>query len=122
MKLTKVGGLWHGLAGNEGQTKSGKPYKDYADAKEALNCVIPYGDWQGGEIILWDLKQQVELKEGQALLFRGRIIIHNAWRIEGKRNCLDLFIHESLKRLDNKNKKHSGNKERNQKRKRRSSC
>ena len=48
---------WQGLAVNEGQTKSGKPHKDYADAKEAFNCVIPYGDWQGGKIILWDLKQ-----------------------------------------------------------------
>ena len=57
VKLTKVGGLWHGLAVNEGQTKSRKPHKDDADAKEAFNCVIPYGDWQGGKIILWDLKQ-----------------------------------------------------------------
>ena len=84
--------------------------------------MIPYGDWQGGEIILWDLKQGVELKEGQALFFRGRIIIYNAWRIEGKRNCLDLFIHESLKRLDNKNTKYSSTNKRNRKRKRRSSC
>ena len=117
-----MGGLCHGLAVNEGQTRSGQPHKDYADAKEAFNCVIPYGDWQGGEIILWDLKQRVELKEGQALFFHGRIIIHNAWRIEGKRNYVDLFIHESLNRLDNKNKKYSSNNERNRKRKRRSSC
>ena len=40
-------------------------------------------------------------------------MIHNAWRIVGVRNCVDLFIHESVKRLDNKNKKHSGNTERN---------
>ena len=51
VKLQKVGGLWHGLAVNEGQTKSGKPHKDDADAKKAFNCVIPYRDWQGGEII-----------------------------------------------------------------------
>ena len=120
--MTKVGGLWHGLAVNEGQTKSGKPHNDYADAKEAFNCVIPYGNWQGGETILWDLKQRVELKEGQALFFRGRIIIHNTWRIEGERNCLDLFIHESLKRVNNKNKKYPSTNERNRKRKRRSSC
>ena len=44
-KLQKVAGLWHGLAVNEGQTNSGKPHKDYADAKEAFNCVIPCVDW-----------------------------------------------------------------------------
>ena len=122
VKLQKVGGLWHGLAVNEGQTQSGKLHKDYADAKEAYNCVVTYGDWEGGEVILWDIKKRVELKEGQALFFGGRIIIHNACRIEGKRNCVDLFIHESLKRLDEKNKKHSGNSERSKKRKRWSSC
>ena len=110
------------MAVNEGQTQSGKPHKDYADAKEAYNCVVPYGDWEGREVILWDLKKQVELKEGQALFFGGRIIIHNTWKIERKRNCMDLFIYESLKRLDEKNKKHSRNGERSKKRKRQSSC
>ena len=122
VKVQKVGGLCHGLAVNEGQTKSGKPHKDYSDAKQAFNCVFSYGDWQGGEIILWDLKQKVQLKEGQAVFFQGRIIIHNACRIVGVRNYMDLCIHETLETLDNKNKKHSSNKERNQKRKRRSSC
>ena len=74
VKLQKVGGLWHGLAVNEGQMKCRKPHKDFANAKEALNCVISYGDWQGGKIILWDLKQQVELKDGQALFFREELL------------------------------------------------
>ena len=100
-----MGGLWHGLAINEAQSQSGKLHKDYADAKEAYNCIIPYGDWQGGEVILWDLKKKVELKEGQALIFQGRIIMHNAWRIEGSRNSVDLFIHESLLKMDQKKKK-----------------
>ena len=52
VKLQKVGGLWHGLAINEAQSQIGKPQKDYTDSKEAYNCVIPYGDWQGGEVIL----------------------------------------------------------------------
>ena len=52
VKLQNVGGLWHGLAINKAQSQSGKPHKDYADAKETYNCVIPYGDWQGGEVIL----------------------------------------------------------------------
>ena len=100
VKLEKVSGLWHGLAINEAQSQSGKPHKDYADAKEAYNCVIPCGDWRGGEVILCDLTKKVELKEGQALFFQGRIIMHNAWRIEGSRNSVDLFIHESLLKID----------------------
>ena len=53
-------------------------HKDYANSKEAYNCVIPYGDWEGGGVIIWDLKKKVELKQGQALFFRGRVIVHNA--------------------------------------------
>ena len=37
--LRKVGGLWHDLAINKGQTESGVAHKDYKDAKESFNCV-----------------------------------------------------------------------------------
>ena len=65
--------------------------------------------------------KKVELKERQAFFFRGRIIMHNAWRIEGSRNSDNLFIHESLLKMDQKTKNHSGNVERSKKRKRKSS-
>ena len=76
---------------------------------------------KGGAVILWDLKKKVELKEGQALFFPGRIIMHNACRNEGWRNSVDLFIHKSLLKMDQKKKRHSGNVEGSKKRKRKSS-
>ena len=65
--------LWPALAINEGQTDVGGVHKDYKDAKDSFNCVIPYGDWEGCDVLLWDLRKRVEVKEGQALFFRGRI-------------------------------------------------
>ena len=42
VKFQKVVRLWHGLVVNEGQNQSGKLQKDYTDAKEAYNCIVPY--------------------------------------------------------------------------------
>ena len=56
---------------------------------------------------MWNLKRKVELKERQALFIQVRIIMNNAWRIEWTWNSVDLFIHESFKRMDQKKKKHS---------------
>lgn len=104
--LKKVGGLWHGVAICQGQTEDGNPHRDENDFKKGFNCVVPYGDWDGGDVVLWELGKRVELREGEALFFRGKCINHNAVGISGGvRNCVDLFIHENLMRLDEKRKK-----------------
>ena len=55
---------------------------------------------------LWEIRQRIELREGQALFFRGGAITHNAWSMEGVGNCGDLFCHESLMRVDDERKRH----------------
>ena len=104
--LDKLGELWPALAINEGQTDAGGVHKDYKDHKDSFNCVIPYGDWEGGDVLLWDLRKRVEVKEGQALFFRGRIILHNAWKLQGTRHSVDLFLHDNIVALDKKKGTH----------------
>ena len=48
----------------------------------------------------------MEVKQGEALSFRGQMILHNAWEMVGVRNSVDLSIHENLIRLDKKKRKH----------------
>ena len=85
--LEKIGGTWHSLAINQNQIKSGGAHRDFRDATNSLNCVVPYGDWMGGDLLLWELRKRVELKEGEALFFRGSSILHNCWNISnGSRN------------------------------------
>ena len=67
--MDKVGELWPALAINEGQTDVGGVRKDYKDAKGSFNCVIPYGDWEGGDVLLWDLRKRVEVKGRTGIVF-----------------------------------------------------
>ena len=108
--LSKVAGIWHGLVINWGQTHAGEPHRDDEDAKLGYNCVVPYRDWSGGDLLLWDLKMRIELREGDAFIFRGSLLTHNAYSIVpgGVRNGVDLFTHQNLLNLD-KAKRRYGN-------------
>ena len=79
---------------------------DHKDTKEGMNCVIPYGTWTGGDLLLWDIRQRVQIQQGQALFFKSSILAHQSWKVNGERNCVDLFTHENLLKLDKERKKH----------------
>ena len=74
--------------------------------KEGFNCVIPYGEWEGGDVMSWEIGMRVKLRRGEALFFRGNVILHNAQDITGCSNCVDLFIHQNVVTLDEQNHKH----------------
>ena len=76
--------------------------------KEGFNCVIPYGEWEGGDVMLWEIAMRVEVRRVEALFFRGNVILHNAQDITGSRNCVDLFIHQNVVTLDEQCKWGSG--------------
>ena len=106
MKIQKVGGIWHGIAINQNQSTSGTAHRDLRDTKDGFNCVIPYGDWEGGDLLLWEIRQRLQFRQGHALFFRSRVLTHNACGISGLRNCVDLFTHENMLQLDKENRKH----------------
>ena len=70
--------------------------------------MIPYGDWEGGDLLLWEItsRQRLQFRQGHALFFRSRVLKHNAWGISGLRNCVDLFTHENMLQFDKENQKH----------------
>jgi len=57
--------------------------------------VIPYGEWSGGDLILWPLKLRVQISEGEGFFFLGRLIAHSVTEVVGMRNSVDAFIHKS---------------------------
>ena len=56
-----------------------------------FNCVVPYGDWEGGDLLLWEPRQRIQFRQGQAIFFRAASITHNAWNIQGRRNFQNTF-------------------------------
>ena len=81
--LQKVAGIWSGLAINQNQTNSDGTHRDKRDTKRGFNCVVPYGKWEGGYLLLWELRQRISIQQAQAIFFRGNIISYNACNIKG---------------------------------------
>ena len=106
--LQKMTKLWNGLAISQNQTKDGVAYRGYTAAEYGFNCIVPYGDWKGGDILLWNVRKRIELREGEALFVRGSVILHNEGKIQegGIRNCVDLFTCGNLLEMDMQRRKH----------------
>ena len=106
--MEKIGGIWHSLTINHNQIKSIGAHRDFRNATNSLNCVVPYEDWTGGDLLLWELRKQIELKEGEALFFQGSSILYNCWNISnGSRNSINLFTHDRILEMYMKNTVHS---------------
>ncbi|RPB29838.1 hypothetical protein L211DRAFT_767330, partial [Terfezia boudieri ATCC MYA-4762] len=55
-----------------------------------------YGDYCGGDLVLWQAKCIIELRPGDALLFMASLICHGNTKItSGVRNSVNLFTHKS---------------------------
>ena len=81
--LKPVAGVWHALAINSNQVgNSSNKHVDWKDAKTSYNCIIPWGAWGGGDIVLWPLKMRIEVREGDGFLFPGAIIAHSVTAIK----------------------------------------
>jgi hypothetical protein len=89
--LEPLCGIWFGVAINEGITGSTGTHLDFGDA--GYNCVVPWGEYNGGGLVLWPLKIVMELEPGDAFFFMGSLIAHNVAEVEGVRNSIDLFCH-----------------------------
>ncbi len=96
LPLEQVAGVWHTVALNRKQVgNASTTHQDWKDGQQTYNCVIPYGEWSGGDLILWPLKLRVQISEGEGFLFLGRVIAHSVSEVVGMRNSVDAFLHKS---------------------------
>jgi len=71
-------------------------HQDWKDIRSVPNAVVPYGYYDGGDLILWQAKCIVELCPSDAILFIGSLICHENTKItQGVRNSVNLFKHKS---------------------------
>ena len=57
--LQLVCGIWFGVVINEAVTGSTGTHLDFSDSE--FNCTVPWGEYKGGALVLWQLKMIVEL-------------------------------------------------------------
>ena len=93
--LHKVAGIWCGLAINCDQEYSGMPHRDTADVKHSLNYVIPWGDYEGADLLFCEIRKRVQVSPGEVIFFRSRSLTHNVSPLQegGVRNRVDLYSH-----------------------------
>ena len=90
---------WAGVAINQEMNAEChlQQHQAWKDVKSAPNAGIPSGDYDGGDLILWQVKCILELRPGDVLLLMGSLIRHGNTRItRGIRNSVNLFTHKSL--------------------------
>lgn len=71
-------------------------HQDWGDYCRGFNCVVPWGDYTGGGLVLYQAGIVYDLQPGDVLFFYGNILAHNVVDIVGERNVLDLFCCRQL--------------------------
>ena len=113
-KLGPLGGAWHGVCLNRGtnsEPESGRRCRqDWVDDPRLLKCVAPFGEgFQGGDLVLWQMKMRIGLEIGDGFFFYGSLVAHEVMDITaGVRNSIDLFTHASNYELLDKHMKATG--------------
>ena len=67
---------------------------DFGDS--GYNCVIPWGLYNGGGLVLWQLEMIVELEPSDTFFFMSSLIAHNIDKIQRVQNSIDLFCHTNV--------------------------
>ena len=92
--LQPLCGIWFEVVINEAVTSNTGTHLDFSDS--GFNCVVPWGEYKPGVLLLWQLKMIVELEPGDAFFFMGSLIAHNVGKTEGVRNSINLFCHKNI--------------------------
>jgi hypothetical protein len=89
-------GAWYACAINQNMTEDGTAHLDHSDYYCGLNVVTGWGSFTSAKLLLWQLDLAIEVKPGDAIMFLGRMLTHNAVDIQGGvRNIVDAFVHQA---------------------------
>ena len=84
---------------NTGTTESpvmAKPHRDTGDAFYSISCLYPFGNFTGGELVLWELERCIPLKSGDAFLFPAHLITHSNLSVQGERHSMVAYTKEDI--------------------------
>jgi hypothetical protein len=98
-KLERFCGAYPGCVvnvGKEGKPVQTKPHRDVKEGKDGYSCLCACGDYQGGELILYELGVVIELRPGDMLLFPDGLIHHANRPVIGTRYSLVAFTRGNM--------------------------
>ena len=72
-------------------------HRDLQDHRNTLCVVCPLGIFEGGQLVFPELKLAFDIKQGQAIAFRSRLLVHgNLPIISGVRHSVVFYIHNTV--------------------------
>ena len=72
-------------------------HQDWNDKWYGFNCILPFADFTGGALELWQLGIILELRPGDVVFFFGRLLAHNTEKVDSRvQNSVDLFCHQAV--------------------------
>jgi hypothetical protein len=96
--LKRVCDAWAACVVNRGGNDpwSTNIHRDVKESQYGYSCVVSCGDYEGGDLILWDLGIKVQLVHGDLLLFPDSLIHHSNEAATGTRNSIVTFTQENM--------------------------
>jgi hypothetical protein len=64
------------------------PHYDKMDEHEGLCCVVPYGNYTGGDLVFPELKLRFVVRPGDIIYFRSRELLHENFAVKGHRRSI----------------------------------
>jgi hypothetical protein len=69
-------------------TDGSGPHYDIMDEPEGLCCVVPYGNYSGGDLVFPEVKLRCKLRPGDVIFFRSRELMHENFAVKGQRRSI----------------------------------
>jgi hypothetical protein len=71
-------------------------HKDVKESQYGYSCIFVGGNFEGGAVVLYELKATVEMAPGNILLFPDALITHRNKEAEGHRISIVTFTEENV--------------------------
>lgn len=70
--------------------------QDYNDDPKGFKCVVAFGDYEGGDLLLWQLKLRIQLRPGDVVMFNSALLAHNSTEVKGERGAVEFFTRKGV--------------------------
>jgi hypothetical protein len=101
---------WPGMSINRGHPEfpvETIPHKDTKNAFFSLSPLFVFGEFSGGEVVLWEQQATVDMKSGAALFVPGHLVTHSNKKVIGNRSSLVAYApKETMSHNQNKRDVH----------------
>jgi len=77
---TRMAGSWCGCAvniGSEDNPVQTLPHRDVGESPFGISCLTAFGNYHGGDVVLWEAKVIIQMRSGDLLFFPDALIHHS---------------------------------------------